>query len=278
MSLPILLAVLGSALLHALWNALIKTGTSRLGATVILSLGELPIGLAVAIFCKAPTWEVMPWVIASGCTHFFYKFFLTYAYARGDLSRVYPLARGTAPLIVGLISAGFLAEPLTLHQFAGIMLLGFGILMMAGGVIFGDENRKMIPFALGSAVATALYTLIDGHGARVAGDAVGYVAWVFVADGGLFAAGILAWKGTSILPPFGKPWRAGLIAAAASYGAYGISVWAMMVAPIALVAALRETSILFAVLIGWLFFHEKISRTKALAALVIISGVILTRL
>jgi drug/metabolite transporter (DMT)-like permease len=92
---------------------------------------------------------------------------------------------------VGLISAGFLAEPLTLHQFAGIMLLGFGILMMAGGVIFGDENRKMIPFALGSAVATALYTLIDGHGARVAGDAVGYVAWVFIADGGLFAAGIL---------------------------------------------------------------------------------------
>jgi len=278
MSLPILLAVLGSAFLHALWNALIKTGTSRLGATVILSLGEVPIGLAVALFCKAPTWQVMPWVIASGCTHFFYKFFLTYAYARGDLSRVYPLARGTAPLLVGLISAGFLAEPLTLHQFAGIMLLGFGILMMAGGVIFGDENRKMIPFALGSAVATALYTLIDGHGARVSGDAVGYVAWVFIADGGFFAAGILAWKGTAILPPFGKPWRAGLIAAAASYAAYGISVWAMTVAPIALVAALRETSILFAVLIGWLFFAEKISRAKALAALVIIFGVLLTRL
>ena len=90
MSLPVLLAVLGSALLHALWNALIKTGSSRLGATVILSLGEVPIGLVVAMFCKAPTWQVMPWVIASGCTHFFYKFFLTYAYARGDLSRVYP--------------------------------------------------------------------------------------------------------------------------------------------------------------------------------------------
>lgn len=126
--------------------------------------------------------------------------------------------------------------------------------MMAGGVIFGRESRKLIPFALGSAVATALYTLIDGHGARVAGGAVGYVAWVFIADGGFFAAGILAWKGTSILPPFGKPWRAGLI------------------------AALREASILFAVLIGWLFFPEKISRTKALAALVIISGVVLTRL
>jgi drug/metabolite transporter (DMT)-like permease len=219
----------------------------------------------------------MPWVLASGGTHFFYKFFLTYAYARGDLSRVYPLARGPAPLIVGLISTLVLAEPLTLPQFCGVMVLGFGILMMAGGVIFGNENRKLIPFALGSALATALYTLIDGHGARVAGDAVGYVAWVFIADGSMFALGILAWKGRGILPPIGKPWRAGLIAAAASFAAYGISVWAMTRAPIALVAALRETSILFAVLIGWLFLHEKISRTNALAALVILSGVLLTR-
>ena len=93
MSLLILQAVLGSALLHALWNALIKTGTLRLGATVILSLGEVPIGLVVAMFCKAPTWQVMPWVIASGYTHFFYKLFVTFAYARGDLSRVYPPAR-----------------------------------------------------------------------------------------------------------------------------------------------------------------------------------------
>lgn len=278
MSIPILLAVLGSALLHALWNSLIKTGTSRLGATVILSLGEVPIGLVVAFFCKAPTWEVMPWVLASGATHFFYKFFLTYAYARGDLSRVYPLARGTAPLIVGVISTAFLNEPLTLHQFAGVMVLGFGILMMAGGVLWGDENRKLIPFALGSACATALYTLIDGHGARVAGDPVGYVAWVFIADGGFFATGILAWKGLSILPRERRPWTAGMIAAAASYGAYGISVWAMTVAPIALVAALRETSILFAVAIGWLFFKERLSKAKALAALVIVSGVVLTRL
>lgn len=271
-----MMAVLGSALLHALWNSLIKTGTSRLGATVILSLGEVPIGIAVVLFCKVPTWEVMPWVIASGIAHFFYKFFLTYAYARGDLSRVYPLARGTAPLIVGVVSTSFLDEPLTLLQFAGVMVLGFGILMMAGGVLWGGENRRMIPFALGSAVATALYTLIDGHGARVAGDPVAYVAWVFIADGSIFAGGILASKGWLILPKEHRPWTAGMIAAAASYAAYGISVWAMTVAPISLVAALRETSILFAVAIGALFFHEKISKPKALAAFVIVSGVVVT--
>lgn len=278
MSLAILLAVLGSALLHALWNSLIKTGTSRLGATVILSLGEVPIGLAVAFFCKAPSLEVLPWVLASGVTHFFYKFFLTYAYARGDLSRVYPLARGAAPLMVALASTLLLAEPLTGQQFTGIMVLGLGILMMAGGVLWSGENRRLVPFALGSACATALYTLIDGHGARISGDPVGYVAWVFIADGGIFASGILLWKGTAILPRSRQPWTAGMTAAAASYAAYGISVWAMTRAPIALVAALRETSILFAVLIGWLFFAEKLSRTKALAALTIVAGVVLTRL
>ena len=278
MSYSVLFAVLGSALLHALWNSLIKTGTSRLGATVILSLGEIPIGIVVASFCKWPTWEVVPWILASGVTHFFYKLFLTYAYARGDLSRVYPLARGAAPLMVGVVSAVFLAEPLTLHQFAGIIVLGFGILMMAGGVLWSGENRKLVPFALGAAVATAVYTLIDGHGARLSGDPVGYVAWVFIADGGFFASGILAWKGVQVLPRTRRPWIAGLIAAAASYAAYGISVWAMTVAPIALVAALRETSILFAMGIGWLVFREKISRSRGFAALVIISGVILTRI
>ena len=157
MSLPILLAVLGSALLHALWNALIKTGTSRLGATVILSLGELPIGLAVAIFCKAPTWEVMPWVIASGCTHFFYKFFLTYAYARGDLSRVYPLARGTAPLIVGIISAGFLAEPLTLvrNEFGVVVgmvhfLIPFAAFPLASAMRAVDERALLAARGMGA--------------------------------------------------------------------------------------------------------------------------------
>lgn len=273
-----MLAVLGSALLHALWNSLIKSGTSRLGATVILSLGEMPIGLVVAMFCKPPTWEVMPWILASGVTHFFYKLFLTFAYARGDLSRVYPLARGTAPLIVGAVSTLLLSEPLTLHQFLGVMVLGCGILMMAGGVMWSGENRKLIPFALGSACATAMYTLIDGHGAKAAGDAVAYVAWVFVADGGFFATGVLAWKGLSVLPRQRRPWATGAVAAAASYGAYGVSVWAMTVAPIALVAALRETSILFAVAIGWLFFKERLSRSKVIAAAVIVAGVILTRL
>lgn len=278
LSIGILFAVLGSAFLHALWNALIKTGTSRLSAMVVLSLLEVPTGLFVAAFFAFPSAEVWPWIMASTAAHFFYKFFLTYAYERGDLSRVYPIARGTAPLIVALAGIFFLTDRLSLHEYLGVALLGGGILLMAQGVFSSGENRKLLPFALGSALATAAYTMIDGTGARVSGAAVGYVAWVFVLDGMTFACAMVAYKGTVILPRTSAPWARGAVAAAASFGAYGVSVWAMTKAPIAVVAAVRETSILFAVLIGWLVFGEKLSRGKAVAAGVIVAGVVLTRL
>jgi drug/metabolite transporter (DMT)-like permease len=245
---------------------------------VVLSLGEVPIGLAVAATRPLPDPAVWPWVLAAGCCHFCYKFFLTYAYDRGDLSRVYPIARGAAPMIVALAGAVLLADQVTGWEYTGILVLGGGIALMARGVFSDGEERRMLPFALGSALATASYTMIDGLGARASGDAVAYVAWVFVADGLLFSTGMIAMRGWAVVPRGARAWMTGLFAAAASYGAYAISIWAMTVAPIALVAALRETSILFAVLIGWLAFGERMTSGKALAALTIVAGVILTRL
>ncbi len=278
MSIGVLLSVLAAAFLHALWNALIKVGSSKVGGMVVLSLGEVPIGLAVAATRPLPKPEVWPWVLAAGCCHFAYKFFLTYAYDRGDLSRVYPIARGAAPMIVALIGASFLADRVSGSEYAGIVLLGGGIALMARGVFSDGEERRMLPFALGSALATASYTMLDGLGARVSGDAVAYVAWVFVADGLFFSTGMIAMRGWAVLPTGLRPWITGLIAAAASYGAYAISIWAMTIAPIALVAALRETSILFAVLIGWLAFGERMTPGKALASLTIVAGVMVTRI
>lgn len=278
MTTPILLAVLGAAFLHALWNAMIKLGTSKVGAMVVLSVVEVPIGLAVAAFRPALIWEAWPWVIAAGLTHFGYKFFLTSAYQRGDLSRVYPLARGAAPLILALVGWLFLPDDLSLQDYAAIALLGLGIFTMASGVFRHREDRRLVPYALGSAAATALYTMIDGMGARVSGDAIAYVAWVFVADGIIFTGGMLALKGVDVLPRHRRAWAGGAFASLASYGSYAISIWAMTKAPIALVAALRETSILFAVLIGAFFFRERFGRDKALAAGLILLGVILTRL
>lgn len=278
MSLGVFLAVLGAAFLHALWNALIKVGTSKIGTMVILSVIEVPIGLAV-VSVSAPINPVaIPWVIAAGCTHFAYKFFLTYAYDRGDLSRVYPIARGAAPMIVALVGAVILADAVSARQYLAIVVLGLGILLMARGVFSSGEDRRLLPFAFGSAFATATYTMIDGMGARISGAPAAYVAWVFVADGLIFTCGMLALRGWSVLPRDRRAWGLGSAASLASYGAYAVSIWAMTLAPIAVVAALRETSILFAVLIGWLVFGERMDRGKALAASVIVAGVLLTRL
>jgi drug/metabolite transporter (DMT)-like permease len=277
-SLGVFLAVLAAAFLHAGWNALIKTGASKVGQMVILSIVEVPIGLAVIAVSPAIDRAAIPWVLAAGCTHFAYKFFLSTAYEQGDLSRVYPIARGAAPLVVAVSGAAILADHVTLPQHVGIAVLAAGILLMARGVFTAGEDRRLLPFALGSALATAAYTLIDGTGARVSGAPAAYVAWVFVADGAFFTLGMLVLRGPEVIPTDARAWRLGTLASAASYGAYAVSIWAMTLAPIAVVAALRETSILFAVLIGWLAFGERLTRDKALAAAVIVAGVLLTRL
>ncbi|MCX7643691.1 MAG: EamA family transporter [Rhodobacteraceae bacterium] len=278
MSFGVFLAVLVAALLHAGWNAVIKLGVSKQTSMFVLSTGNAAMGAAVAAFFPLPGAEVWPWLFASGLMHTAYQLFLAYAYEQGDLSRVYPLARGAAPMIVLGVSLLFLADPLNPLDLAGITVLGTGIALMARGVFANGESRRLLPFAFGAAAATAGYTLTDGLGGRVSGEPVAYVAWLLVIAGAFFAPAIVALKGAAIVRATPRAWGLGLVAGAASFAAYAIAVWAMTQAPIALVAALRETSILFAVLIGWLAFGERIDRAKALAALLIVAGAALTRL
>ena len=181
-------------------------------------------------------------------------------------------------MMVALVGAFTLPDAVAAQEYAGIVVLGAGILLMARGVFTAAEDRRLLPFALLSAVATATYTLIDGLGARASGEAVGYVGWIFVGGGLLYSAVFLLWKGTAPLPRRRRDWALGSLGALASYGAYGVSIWAMTLAPIAVVAALRETSILFAVLIGWLVFGERMDGPKWAAAGLIVAGVVLTRL
>jgi drug/metabolite transporter (DMT)-like permease len=210
--------------------------------------------------------------------HMTYQLFLAYAYEQGDLSRVYPIARGAAPMIVLAVTAAFAIDAVRGFELLGVLVLGLGIVLMARGALMNGESRRMLPFAFGSASATAGYTLIDGLGARVSGDPVTYVAWLLVVAAIFYTPAIFALKGraVAIVPP--HVWAVGLIAGACSYAAYAIAVWAMTLAPLALVAALRETSILFAVLIGWIVFRERMDAMKATAALLIVAGVVLTRL
>ena len=235
-------------------------------------------GLGFALSRDWPAADVLPWLAASGAFHAAYKLFLTFAYEQGDLSRVYPIARGAAPMVVLGVSALFLADTLSALEIAGVLVLGAGIALMARGAFFHGEQRKLVPLALGSAMMTAGYSLVDGLGARVSGDAVMYVGWLFFLDAVIFTPICLALRGRHVFRAERRVWITSALAAAGSYGAYAIAVWAMTVAPIALVAALRETSIFFAVLIGWLVMKDRMDLLKAAAATLIVSGALLTRL
>ena len=278
MTLFVFFAVLGAAFLHAFWNALIKIGESRFSIMLILSIVQGFIGLVVISFSDWPSRDVWIWLVGSGLAHTAYKLFLTYAYEQGDLSRVYPIARGAAPMAVLLFSLFYLTDPITAFEYLGVAILGLGILLMARGVFTSGESRRLVPFALGSALATASYSVIDGLGARVSGDPSAYVGWLFLIDGTMFGIIALTTRGPQVFKVPRQAWIAGSIASAASYGAYAIAVWAMTIAPIALVTALRETSILFAVLIGWLVYKEKLGLAKICAAGFIVLGIIITRL
>jgi drug/metabolite transporter (DMT)-like permease len=274
----VFVAVLIAALLHACWNAIIKFGDDKLQGMVLLSVAHGLIGLMLIAIFPIPSKESW-WLLAGSVLfHLMYKTFLTFAYMRGDLSRVYPIARGTAPMIVLVISLIALSDVMLASQIFGIVLVGLGITLMAWGVFAHGEERALVPYALLAAVGTAGYSLFDGLGARVSGSVSGYIGWLFFLDAFLFTVGGVAIKGHAVLPKSVKIWMLGLIAGVCSVAAYWIAVWAMTLAPIALVTALREVSVLFAVLIGVLFFKDKAMVGKIFAGLVIVAGVIAIRL
>lgn len=278
MTLFVFLAVLAAAFLHAGWNALIKHGASKLGGMVLVAAMSVPIGAAVAVTRPLPGVEAWPWLALSTLIHLCYMTALARAYEHGDLSRVYPLARGAAPVMVLLIGPLLLPDRLMAAEIAGVTVMAVGLALLARGVFTNGESRRLLPFALATALATAGYTLSDGVGARAAGDAPAYVAWLFLLQGTIFTVGVLALRGRRVLPVGAVGWGLGLLAGLGSYGAYAIAVWAMTVAPIALVAAVRESAILFALLLGWCFFGERIGADKLIAAALILAGMALTRL
>ena len=277
MTVLVFCAVLIAALLHAGWNALVKTRNNKQTAMLILTLAHAFFGLCLIPFLPMPQGEVWIWLLASGFTHMFYQLFLGFAYERGDLSRVYPIARGGAPMIVLTVSVLFGVDTLRGFDFLGILVLGLGILLMARGVFNSDEDHKLIFLAVGSACATACYSLIDGLGARVMGDALAYVSWLLIFSAIFYTPVIFFLRGRSVLPQNSSQISVGLLTGFASFVAYAIVVWAMTQAPIALVTALRGSSILFAMIFGWFFFREQMGLSKVLAGIMIVIGIILTR-
>ena len=273
-------AVLAAAAMHAGWNAILKIRLEPfLAMTLVMAAGTV-LGLPMLAVFGWPRLEAWPWVIASVILHIGYALALTEAYARADMGQVYPIARGSAPLLTALMSVFLLCEPIALGAVAGIVLLATGIGLIA--LRSGRNATRLDPAALGFALLTACiiasYTVVDGTGARRAGDPHAYTAALFVLEGIAVVAVALVRRGrVAVLQtlPFAG---VGLAGGAMAVGAYWIAIWAMTVEPIAIVAALRETSVLFAALIAIVILKEPLNWLRIVAAIMVLGGLVLIRL
>jgi len=267
-------AVLGAALLHASWNVLVKAGEDKELETVNIAVGSGLVALVAAFFLPAPAPAAWPWVAASALVHILYFVCLAGAYRWGDMSYTYPVMRGGGPMIVALVGAVVFGEVLPPMETFGVALICAGILAFASG----RHDRRATWFALGNAVVIAAYTLIDGQGARLSGAPVSYALWFFAANGAVILVYGLARRGARMPAYFRRQWLRAVVGGSCAIGAYGIALWAMTRAPIALVAVLRETSVIFGAILGALFLHEKMTRRRLIATGAVMAGLIALRI
>jgi phosphonate utilization associated putative membrane protein len=275
---PVVAAVLFGALLHAGWNALVKSSSDKALDTALIHLLASFVALPLALIVGWPPAASWPFILASVVIHVGYYIALTGAYKHGDLGLTYPLMRGTAPLLVALSAAATLGETLSPLSWAGVVGVSCGVLAL-GLSRHALNSPRAVGFALANAVVIAIYTVVDALGARASGNALQYVLALFVLDGWPFGLMVFARRGGATVWPYARGrWPLAILGAAASLGSYGIALWAMTRAPVATVAALRETSVLFAALLGAWFLKEAFTVRRAAGTAAIVAGVMALRM
>jgi drug/metabolite transporter (DMT)-like permease len=273
-------AVLFAAACHAGWNAAIKGAIDTVSTTSLIAIGADAVALVILPFSGLPLAPAWPWVIASLLIHLLYFIGLSESYRVGDLGQVYPIARGTAPLMTAALSSPLVGEALGVLAWIGIVALASGVLLLSA-----RDGRELAPFdrhatglALFTATTICAYSLVGGVGARLAGSALAYTASLFAGNAVVLAAyGVIRRRGEA-LPAMAAYWKTGLAGGALQLLSYGIVLWAMTVAPIAIVAALRETSVLFGTALAVVFLKEQLRPLRIGAALMILCGLMLIRL
>lgn len=268
--------VLLAALFHASWNALVKTGGDRLSVLAMVNGCSAIIALSMLPFADVPARESWPYILASIVLHTGYYFFLVEAYRVGDLSHVYPLARGLSPLLVAGGAVIFAGELLPPSAFVGVVLACGGIVSLSfdRGPPWRSDARPLL-FALGTAAFIAGYTVVDGIGVREARTVPGYVAWLFTLDA--LPLILITWfiRRRELRWTLRSEWKKGAIGGVLALAAYGMVIWAMSLAAMAAVSALRETSVIFAALIGTILLKERFGGLRISAAVMVAAGVIL---
>lgn len=268
----VLLVVLCAAMLHAGWNALLKAGPDKGRDVVLISAGAALLSAPLLPFLPLPDAACWPYVIGSAVIHGAYYVLVGAAYRQGDMSYAYPLMRGLPPLLVALASGPLIGDSLPLVAWAGILSLCGGVLSLV------SLRRAPAGAALLNTLVIAGYTVTDGIGVRLSGAALSYTLWVFL----LGALPLLAWTGLRDGPVFAAyartRWRQGLLGGFGTLVAYALVLWAMTKAPVAEVAALRETAILFGAAVSVLVLKEKLGWNRAVAAAMVTLGAVLLRL
>jgi uncharacterized membrane protein len=271
-------AVLVAAILHASWNALLKDGRDRLAMVVLLDLTAMALSALLLPLATSPAPASWGLLGLSVLLHTGYKVLLMQAYQVGDLNQVYPLARGTAPLLVAVVAALFLGEHLGPWQLGGLVGVCGGLVLLLEGGRATPQGRPMLGLAVATGVAIAAYTVTDGLGVRRSGTDLGYVAWLFLLGGLPIPLWTLAIQRRRLGARVRDRLGVGVVAGALSLAAYGLVIWAQRRGALAVVAALRETSVLVAALIGTLAFSERFGRRRVLAAACITAGIVLLNL
>ena len=278
MSITVFIVIIFAAFLHATWNAMVKNEKDKYLAVSGIVFGHVPASIIVIFFIPSPSVESIPYIILSAILHNGYQWFLLSAYKLGDYTKVYPIARGSAPIFVSIVSLIFFAVVLSRFELLGIAVICLGILSLSFQDATSVTNRKAIIYALITGSFIMSYSITDGYGARISASILSYMGWSFILNAFLFAILLNFMKQPGIITRVAKDGKfIFFVGGTISYLVYAIIVWGFTQAPIPVVTALREISIVFALLIGTFFLKEKFTYLKTTAVLTIFIGVILLK-
>ena len=272
MTLAICLLVLSAALLHAVWNALVKGSDDKAIVLGLISLGHVIPGLFIVMVVPLPPIESVPYIIASTIIHWVYYYLLNTAYRIGDFSIIYPIARGLAPVLIALGSQIWIGETLPVLAWAGILTVSGGIMILTRGSFSGAIPPSAIVAAVGVALAVTAYSLVDGLGIRISGNALSYIGWLFVNE--IFVAAFIfssQFKRLRVVSV--RTLYIGFAGGVVSGLAYAMVLYAKTLAPLGIISALRETSVIFAAIIGVIWFKEGPRNQRLFAALIVVVGI-----
>jgi len=273
MTFPVIALALFAAILHASWNAFLRVGTDRFWSVTVMSFSSTIAGVVMAFLTPLPTGTAWPFIILSSVLQVGYSVFLVAAYRQGELGQIYPIVRGVIPLLVTLGGFLFAGQHLSPVEIAGVVLLAAGIMSLALGA--GRATWVSIGYALLTGLIIATYGTVDAIGVRAGGNATSYTAWILIVYGIFLPVAYFAVRRRFDFSPrkpgFGPAFLGGVFAMIA----YAVIILAFTMGPAGPITALRETSVVFAVLIGWLFLKEKLTARRILACIVVAAGAIL---